>query len=137
MDATISPKQVGFAKALARDAGLSELDFEALVSERYDRPLSALGKVDASALIDYLKTLPPASTSDTVPTPKATVSTAGPPATEDDWTPFWDLAKSSGFHGTDAVTNAIGDWRAMPLHAAYDKLEQYIATHNVHGAPKF
>jgi len=52
------------------------------------------------------------------------VSTAGPPATEDDWTPFWDLAKSSGFHGTDAVTNAIGDWRAMPLHAAYDKLEQ-------------
>jgi len=36
--ATISPKQVGFAKALARDAGLSELDFDVLVSERYNRP---------------------------------------------------------------------------------------------------
>lgn len=127
----ISPKQVGFAKALARDAGLDELALNVLVSERYNRPLAALGKTDASALIDYLKALPPASTSGTAPAPKVAVPPAGPPATEDDWTPFWDLAKSNGFHGTDAVREAIGDWRGMPLHAAYDKLERYISKHQV------
>jgi len=54
-EVTATPRQIGFLRAIAREAGLSEEDLDARARELFGRSIEELGRRDASQLIDQLR----------------------------------------------------------------------------------